>query len=195
MSETLHFSSEPMTRIELVTSSLPRKRSTPELHRQSFKKWAGDEIRTRDPQLGRLTLYQLSYSRLFNSINIMWGWMDSNQRYLTVTDLQSAAIATMRHPRHIFEPMEGLEPPTCWLQISCSSQLSYIGTCINIISILKNFNVFPLWGVQMYVQFFNLQWFFKKKKKKNEIKKYLIFKLLKYNKLWNLLFMFRNLLS
>ena len=25
-----------------------------------------------------------------------------------------------------FEPMEGLEPTTCWLQISCSSQLSYI---------------------------------------------------------------------
>ncbi len=25
---------EPMTRIELVTSSLPRKRSTPELHRR-----------------------------------------------------------------------------------------------------------------------------------------------------------------
>ena len=23
--------------------------------------------------------------------------------------------------------MEGLEPTTCWLQISCSSQLSYIG--------------------------------------------------------------------
>ena len=27
------------------------------------------------------------------------------------------------------EPMEGLEPTTCWLQISCSSQLSYIGLC------------------------------------------------------------------
>jgi hypothetical protein len=40
--------------------------------------------------------------------------MDSNQRYREVTDLQSAAIATMRHPQHIlFEPMEGLEPPTC----------------------------------------------------------------------------------
>ena len=30
--------------------------------------WAGDEIRTRDPQLGRLTLYQLSYSRLNYSV-------------------------------------------------------------------------------------------------------------------------------
>src|SRR5690554_7114948 len=60
---------EPMTRIELVTSSLPRKHSTPELHRQrAFKKdykRAGDETRTRDPQLGRLTFYQLSYSRFY----------------------------------------------------------------------------------------------------------------------------------
>ncbi len=57
---------------EPTTSSLPRKRSTPELRRQAVnkkikdKKRAGDETRTRDPQLGRLMLYQLSYSRLFN---------------------------------------------------------------------------------------------------------------------------------
>ena len=49
-----------MTGIEPVTSSLPRKRSPPELHRL---KRAEDEIRTRDIQLGRLMLYQLSYSR------------------------------------------------------------------------------------------------------------------------------------
>ena len=37
-----------MMRIELMTSSLPRKRSTPELHQQlTFR--AGDEIQTRDP--------------------------------------------------------------------------------------------------------------------------------------------------
>ena len=85
-----------MTRFELVTSSLPRKHSTPELHRQKALLfiWAGDEIRTRDPQLGRLTLYQLSYSR---KIRKKWEWLDSNQRYREVTDLQSAAIATMRH--------------------------------------------------------------------------------------------------
>ncbi len=57
---------EPKTRFELVTFSLPRKRSTPELlgpsDRENFG--AGDEARTRDPQLGRLMLYQLSYSRL-----------------------------------------------------------------------------------------------------------------------------------
>ncbi len=47
--------------IELMTSSLPRMRSTPELHR--LLSGAENEVRTRDPQLGRLMLYQLSYFR------------------------------------------------------------------------------------------------------------------------------------
>ncbi len=54
-------------RFELMTSSLPRRRSTPELRGReilpSKVSGAGDEIRTRDPQLGRLMLYQLSYTR------------------------------------------------------------------------------------------------------------------------------------
>ncbi len=77
-----------MMGIEPMTSSLPRKRSTPELHRRfSFQVpgfefqvtptcklvtlqlvthfRAGDRVRTGDIQLGRLTLYQLSYSRNF----------------------------------------------------------------------------------------------------------------------------------
>lgn len=51
-----------MTGLEPVTPSLPRKYSTTELHRPN--KRAGDESRTRNLQLGRLSLYQLSYSRL-----------------------------------------------------------------------------------------------------------------------------------
>ena len=78
-------------RFELMTSSLPRRRSTPELRgraqsdeagkdEQSYPRLfiliafilqpyfgAGDEIRTRDPQLGRLMLYQLSYTRPLRS--------------------------------------------------------------------------------------------------------------------------------
>jgi hypothetical protein len=51
-------------RFELMTSSLPRRRSTPELRGPLTEdSGAGDEIRTRDPQLGRLMLYQLSYTR------------------------------------------------------------------------------------------------------------------------------------
>ena len=49
-------------RVELMTSSLPRKRSTTELHWLNNR--AEDEVRTRDPQLGRLMLYQLSYFRV-----------------------------------------------------------------------------------------------------------------------------------
>ena len=42
-------------------------RSTPELLGQKIV-GAGDETRTRDIQLGRLTLYQLSYSRSFEKV-------------------------------------------------------------------------------------------------------------------------------
>ncbi len=60
-----------MKGIEPPTPSLPWKCSTPELHWQFSivqvskvdQSRAGDETRTRDPQLGRLMLYQLSYSR------------------------------------------------------------------------------------------------------------------------------------
>ena len=61
---------------ELMTSSLPRMRSTPELHRLYR---AENEVRTRDPQLGRLMLYQLSYFRI-NSY--LWEVVDSNHRTL-----------------------------------------------------------------------------------------------------------------
>ena len=54
------------------------------------KKRAGDRVRTGDIQLGRLTLYQLSYSRIlqilrstnkFNISNfVLWGEQDSNLR-------------------------------------------------------------------------------------------------------------------
>ena len=60
-----------MPGIEPGASSSPRMRSTPELQRLkgysvSTQLRAGDETRTRDPQLGRLMLYQLSYSRLYS---------------------------------------------------------------------------------------------------------------------------------
>ena len=65
-----------MAGVEPATSSLPRMRSTTELHQQHEllfatarkyerinKKWAENGAQTRDPQLGRLVLYQLSYFR------------------------------------------------------------------------------------------------------------------------------------
>ena len=51
----------------------------------------------------------------------LWGRVDSNHRTDTRTDLQSVAIATMRLPQCLTEPVDGLEPPTGWLQISYST--------------------------------------------------------------------------
>ena len=58
---------ELKTGIEPVTSPLPRECSTTEPLEQFYlgKNGAGDAIRTRDIQLGRLALYQLSYARNF----------------------------------------------------------------------------------------------------------------------------------
>ena len=78
---------EPEVRIELTTSSLPRKRSTPELLWPIIG--AEDEVRTRDPQLGRLMLYQLSY---FRNAKKKWGEQDSNLRRRAPADLQSAPV-------------------------------------------------------------------------------------------------------
>ncbi len=55
---------ELLPRVELGTSSLPRMRSTTELKQQHFLLRAEDGAQTRDPQLGRLVLYRLSYFRI-----------------------------------------------------------------------------------------------------------------------------------
>lgn len=84
---------EPMTGLEPVTSSLPRKHSTTELHRPYRNYRAGDENRTRDLKLGRLPLYQLSYSRFYTLRLLPPG---GERRIRTfeayATDLQSAPI-------------------------------------------------------------------------------------------------------
>ena len=91
-----------MTGFEPVTFSLPRKRSTPELHRLLFR--AGDGTRTRDIQLGRLTLYQLSYSRSLAEsppaarLPVWWG-EDSNLRSITQQIYSLPPLATREpHP-------------------------------------------------------------------------------------------------
>ena len=83
-----------MMGFEPMTSSLPRTRSTPELHRPHG---AGNEARTRDPDLGRVVLYQLSYSRIkakpvCECECVLWGEQDSNLRRHQPADLQSAPV-------------------------------------------------------------------------------------------------------
>ena len=77
---------EPVMGFELMTSSLPRMRSTPELHRRHLLKCgAENEVRTRDPQLGRLMLYQLSYFR------------DCGRRWIRTTEDISQQIYSLPH--------------------------------------------------------------------------------------------------
>ena len=73
-------------------------------------------------------LYQLSYFR--ECCGRRWTRTTEPEG----ADLQSAAIAAMRSSRYVFdtafgrfEPIEGFEPTTPRLQITCSGQLSYIG--------------------------------------------------------------------
>ena len=73
-----------MAGFEPATSSLPRKCSTPELHWRHNR--AEDEAQTRDPQLGRLMLYQLSYFRIF-----------CGQRWIRTTEGVSQQIYSLPH--------------------------------------------------------------------------------------------------
>ena len=106
---TFQNSFEPLMRIELMTSSLPRKCSTPELQWQR----AEDRARTGHLQLGRLSLYRMSYSRkqkcelssLANSqvteltlkLTLKWGEEDSNLRRLS-QQIYSLPPLTAREP-------------------------------------------------------------------------------------------------
>ena len=114
---------------ELMTSSLPRMRSTPELHRLFYFLFrAENEVRTRDPQLGRLMLYQLSYFRK----KVGGGGLEPpnpkeriySPPQLPLCDPPDNVPAHYSPER---EPIEGVEPTTLRLQITRSSQLSYIG--------------------------------------------------------------------
>ena len=69
---------ELLPRVELGTSSLPRMRSTTELKQQRAK----DGTQTRDPQLGRLVLYRLSYFRVASSTAALLcgcGWIRTTE--------------------------------------------------------------------------------------------------------------------
>ncbi len=94
-----------MMGIEPMTSSLPRKCSTTELHwhlsgkRDSNSRpsaWKADALPT----------------ELFPP-RMLWGEKDSNLRRLPPTDLQSAPVDRFGiPPLQKIEPVDGLEPPT-----------------------------------------------------------------------------------
>src|SRR5690606_12167788 len=115
---------------------------------RSLAAGAGDGIRTRDIQLGKLTLYRLSYSRTQRSARSRsgsrtlllpgpaarpsdwWAGLDSNQRRHKPTDLQSVPFNhSGTYPRSALgrrcwpcvEPPIGIEPTTFRLQVGCST--------------------------------------------------------------------------
>ena len=102
---------EPLVRIELTTSSLPRKCSTTELQRlfhcrrRQFNEMSGRPGSNRPPEAWKATalpnellpLVKISkYKELPPSLKlrwILWAELDSNQRTRERTDLQSVAFS------------------------------------------------------------------------------------------------------
>ena len=119
---------EPVMGIELMTSSLPRMRSTPELHRLillSGKR--GSNSRPSAWKADALPTELLPH-------RVMWGEQDSNLRRHRQQIYSLPQLATLVSPQllcFLFEPIEGFEPTTPRLQITCSGQLSYIGVRSN----------------------------------------------------------------
>ena len=125
-----------MTRIELVTPSLPRKYSTPELHRQNQSgrrdsnprpsAWKANALSTELlPQCNKIKV-QIQKSRI---CAIGWGKQDSNLRRRTPAELQSAPVGHFGISPITFrtchnEPNLRFELRTPRLQITCSGQLS-----------------------------------------------------------------------
>ena len=114
--------------IELMTSSLPRMRSTPELHRQSlergrrielpFPAWkAGIIAIIRTPQrVGKDGFEPPKVKTSRFTVCPIWPlW------YLPLYFNAGLKLSGRS------EPMGGFEPSTPRLQITCSGQLSYIG--------------------------------------------------------------------
>ena len=123
---------------ELMTSSLPRMRSTPELHRLSFERgrrielpfpaWkAGIIAIIRTPPIGRKTL-------CFRSNVVGGGGLEPpnpKERIYSPPQLplcDPPKVCPIYALGHQSEPMGGFEPSTPRLQITCSGQLSYIGS-------------------------------------------------------------------
>ena len=121
--------------IELMTSSLPRMRSTPELHRRHCSKnlsgkrgsnsrpsaWKADALPTE-------LLPQVSGRRWIRTTE------DISQQIYSLPHLATLVFSQYfigkAFPK--LEPIEGFEPTTPRLQITCSGQLSYIGNVVSL---------------------------------------------------------------
>ena len=121
--------------IELMTSSLPRMRSTPELHRRHFsKKLSGKRGSNSRPSAWKADALP---TELLPQV--------SGRRWIRTTEDISQQIYSLPHLATLvfsqyfigkafpkLEPIEGFEPTTPRLQITCSGQLSYIGNVVSL---------------------------------------------------------------
>ena len=146
-----------MARIELATSSLPRKRSTPELHWRSLSGRRGSNPRPSAWKADALPTELLPLKKSPKTCRASCGrrWIRTtegiNQQIYSLPHL--ATLVFSQNSLRTFEPMEGIEPTTPRLQITCSGQLSYIGNIV-----LSSFRklVFVT-GLQRYALFLILQ--------------------------------------
>src|SRR5574344_121574 len=98
--------------IEPMTSSLPRKRSTSELHWLTMSGRRGSNPRPAAWKTDARPAERLPQRKK------MWGEQDSNLRRRKPADLQSAPVGHFgispisTISKHLLEPMEGFEPPT-----------------------------------------------------------------------------------
>ena len=114
-----------MMGFELMTSSLPRMRSTPELHRLLL--WSGRRGSNSRPSAWKADA--LPTELLPQNL---WEEVDSNHRtrrsgFTVRRNCRYAILPNAPNQLQSLEPMEGVEPTTPRLQITCSGQLSYIG--------------------------------------------------------------------
>ena len=97
-----------MAGVEPATSSLPRMRSTTELHQQhellfatarkirAYKNRAENGAQTRDPQLGRLVLYRLSYFRELTTTSATVTFF-CGSRWIRTTEGENQQIYSLPH--------------------------------------------------------------------------------------------------
>ena len=87
---------------------------------RSLKTGAGKESRTLDLNLGKVALYQLSYSRK-NYCQIWSTGPDLNRSEVSLPDLQTGAFDRLATCAWTVERLEGVEPSTSWFVARCSS--------------------------------------------------------------------------